>query len=99
MNGVVKTIVGVASGMAITIAIVIGAFSLFHLSVYLFPSLGTGGFPWRAWLIIFVLPEAICIYGTMLVWKNRRPMAVGIMVSAIVFAAQFFMYFMSHRNG
>jgi hypothetical protein len=98
MNDVVKTIVGVASGIAIAIAIVIGAFGLFRISVQLFPVLGAGGIPWRAWLIIFALPEAIFVYGTMLVWKNRRPMAVGILVSAIVFAV-FAMHIVSRRIG
>ncbi len=96
MNDIGKRAVGVASGIAIAFTLVLCAVGLLFLTAYLFPSLGLDRLEWTHWLTVIVIPEAIFIVAAMKLWRKRGPMAVGILLSAIVLAVHFAIHVATH---
>ncbi len=96
MNNIGKRAVGVASGVVIAGALVVCAFGLLLLAAYLFPSWGLDHLEWTHWLTVIVIPEAIFIVAAVKLWRKRGPMAVGILLSAIVLAVHFAIHVATH---
>lgn len=99
MKDLGKQIAGLLLGVAMAVALTFCALGILHLSLHLFPALEFGGVPWAAWLIVFAIPETIFIVGAVKLWQKKRPMALGILLSAIIFATHFVMHLVSHWNG
>jgi hypothetical protein len=86
MNNVGKKAVGIASGVGIAGMLVVCAFGLLLLANYLLPGLGLDRLEWTHWLTVIVIPELIFIVAVATMWQKRRPMAVGILLMAVVLA-------------
>jgi len=99
MDNVGKKTAWAVLGIVIAFALAFGAFGLLQLSFHFIPSLGTGGVPWLAWLVVIVLPETIFVIATIRLWQKRRPMAIGILLSAVVLATHFIMHIANHLRG
>jgi hypothetical protein len=99
MKDLGKKIAGLLLGVAMAIALTFCAFGLLQLSLHFFPVLEFGGVPWAAWVTVFAIPETIFIVGAVKLWQKKRPMALGILLSAIIFATHFVMHLVSHWNG
>jgi hypothetical protein len=99
MKDLVKEIAGLLLGVAMAITVTLCAYGLLRLSLHLFPVLEFGGIPWLAWLTVFAIPETIFIVGAVKLWQKKRPMAIGILLSAIIFGTHFVMHIVSHWNG
>src|SRR5271163_118049 len=83
MNEVGKRTVGVVSGVAIAALLVICVMALLHLSFHLF-SFTADTVPLFAWLLIVGLVETAFVVAAVKLWRKRRPMAIGILLSAAV---------------
>ena len=86
---------GVISGVAIAALLVICVMALLHLSFHLF-SFGPDAIPLFAWVLIACLTETAFIVGAVKLWQKRRPMAVGILLSAVVVGTHMIMHLASH---
>jgi hypothetical protein len=85
-------------GVLIATAGAFGAFGVLVLMFYLFPALHHGPLPWPAWVFAVALEIAFVTF-TVKLWKTRRPMAVGILLAALIFGTHFAMHIASHWNG
>jgi hypothetical protein len=97
MNEIGKRTVGVISGVAIAALLVICVMVLLHLSFHLF-SVGPDTVPFFAWLLIAGLTETAFIVAAVRLWRKRRPMAVGILLSAVLVGTHVAMYLASRWN-
>jgi hypothetical protein len=89
MNSIGKRAVGVASGVAIAGMLVLCAFGLLLLSAHLFPGLGLDHLEWTHWLTVIVIPEVVFIIAAVALWRKKGPLAVGILLSAVMLAMHF----------
>lgn len=85
-------------GVLIAAVGALGAFGVLALVFYLFPKLHTGALPVAGWVFALVL-EILFVTFTVKFWRTRRPMAVGILLVALVFATHVAMHIASHWNG
>jgi len=89
--------VGVVSGVVIAVAVLAtSAFGLVRLSLFLFPAWDVQRVPWAGWLAVIAIPETIFIFTAISLWRKRRSMAVGILLSAIVLVAHFVVHITTH---
>ncbi len=86
-ESIAKKAAGVTSGIVIAVAVTGGAFGLVRLLFYLFPAWDLGPMPW--WVAVIVIPEMIFIVTAVALWRKRRSMAAGILLSAIVLVTHF----------
>jgi uncharacterized membrane protein (UPF0136 family) len=92
-------VAGVLFGVLIAVAVMAaGAFGVHGVLFHFFPALGHQGTPWPVWIIAFVL-EALLVVGAVKLWQKRRPMAIGILLAAVVFGTHFAIHIASHWNG
>ncbi len=92
-----KDAVGVASGIVIAVAVTGSAFGLVRKLFYLFPAWDLGPMPW--WVAMIGIPEVIFIVTAVALWRKRRSMAVGILLSAVTLVAHFIVHVATHGNG
>lgn len=99
MKETAMKVVGVLLGVCIAVGVMaVGALGVHGVIFRIFPGLAHGAVPWPVW-IVSLLVEALLVAGAVKLWQKRRPMAVGILLTALVFATHFVMYFASHWNG
>ena len=98
MKDLAKDIAGTLAGVICAAALVTCAFGMYLLCVRLFPAIDTGG-PWPAWLIVFVLPEAVILVCAAKLWRSRRPLSVGIALVAAIFGTHFAAHIFNHWRG
>jgi hypothetical protein len=92
-------VAGVLLGVLIAVALMAaGAFGVHGVLFRFFPALEHQGVPWPVWVIALVL-EALLVVGTVKLWQKRRPMAVGILLAAVVFGTHFVVHIATHWNG
>ena len=91
-----KKIVGVATGMAVAVALVLTAFGLLLLTNALFPALGLDRAEWTHVLTIVVIPEAIFVVAAVMLWRKRGPMVAGILLTGMLLAVHVVMHFAGH---
>jgi hypothetical protein len=92
-----KKTVGVMSGVIIAVAVLATcAFGLVRLSFFLVPGWDVERVPWAEWLAVIVIPETIFLFTAVALWRKRRSMAVGILLSAIVLVAHFVVHITTH---
>ena len=99
MNQTGKNAVGVAAGIGIGLAIAVAVISLWMLSRSYFPGFDAGRVPWRTWLLTIGVPEIVFIGFAVRLWRKRRPMAIGILLIAIMAGAHFAMHLAQHWRG
>ncbi|MGB6686469.1 MAG: hypothetical protein WBE76_01355, partial [Terracidiphilus sp.] len=82
MNPTGKRAIGFASGAISALLLALTAFGLMFLADYLFPQLGIARKEWTHFLIAIVMPEAIFIIAAVALWRRRKPVAMGILLTA-----------------
>jgi hypothetical protein len=92
-----KKAAGIASGVVIAGVVAIGAFGLVRLSFFFFPEWELGGVPW--WLAAIVIPEMIFVIAAVALWRKRRLMAVGILLSAATLVTHVIVHVATHGIG
>jgi hypothetical protein len=98
MKETVKNVGWVFAGVLASVLLIVCAMGLFHLAEYFFPPMKQS-IPWPTWLVVFFLPETLFVIGTVWFWRKRRPMAVGVLLAAAIFATHFVMHIVSHFRG
>jgi hypothetical protein len=98
MKETAKNVGWVFAGVVLSALLVVCAAGLFHLAEYFFPPMKQS-IPWPTWLVVFLLPETLFVIGTVRFWRKRRPMAVGVLLAAAIFATHFVMHIVSHFRG
>ncbi len=93
-----KNVGWVFLGVVISALLVVCAAGVFHLAAYFYPPM-MQSVPWPTWLVVFLLPEVLFVVGTVRLWRKRKPMAVGILLAAVIFATHFAMHIVSHFRG
>lgn len=82
-----KKAAGVTAGIVIVLAVTSLAFVLVRQLFYAFPAWDLGSMPW--WVAMIVIPEIIFVVTAVALWRKRRSMATGILLSAIVLVVHF----------
>lgn len=90
---------GVIWGVVIASVFAVFAFGLLAVLIHYFPSVYVGRVPWVAWLVGIGLPEAAFAAGAVMLWRRRRPMALGILLAAMVLATHFAIHIFNHWKG
>jgi hypothetical protein len=95
MNDFQKRAVGVVSGIGIAAAVTICFMVFVHGSAHIF------GFTDSPWMMKFAIVmawvmEALFVGAVIALWRKRRPMAVGILLTAIMLGTHFAMYMSTH---
>jgi len=93
-----KNVAWVFLGVVLAALLVVCAMGLFHLAAHFYPPMFQS-VPWPTWVVVFLVPEILFVVGTVRLWRKRRPMAVGILLAAVVFATHFVMHIVSHFRG
>jgi hypothetical protein len=94
VNNIGKRTAGIAAGIAIAVVLIVAAFSFVHLLFYFVPAWHSRPMPW--FLTAVVIIEAIFLYVVVKQWQKRRPMAFGILVSALVFVTHVIVHVATH---
>lgn len=89
--------VGVTSGIVMAVAVTGFAFGLVRKLFYLYPTWDLGPMPW--WVAMIGIPEVIFIAAAVGLWRKRRSMAVGILLSAVTLVTHFIIHVATHGNG
>ena len=87
LNQVRKNAAGTVSGVVIAVGVLVCAFGLVRLSFLLFPGSHLEQAQWAEPLAVIVMPEMIFILGAVALWRKRRSMAVGFVMSALTLVA------------
>ena len=74
--------------------LVVCAFGFVDLLFHLFPKWDLGPMPW--WMAVIVIPEIIFVLAIVTLWRKRRPMALGILLTAIILATHFAVHIATH---
>jgi hypothetical protein len=96
MSNFQKWTVGVISGVGLTIAATAILMSLIHLSDHLF---GFAELMPKIMIAMSGLAEVLFVGAAIALWRKRRPMAAGILFTAILLGTHFAMYISSHHLG
>lgn len=96
MKDIGKKAVGVGSGVVFAGMLVLCAFGLLRLVAFLFPGLGLDHLEWTHWLTVIVIPEAAFVVAAITLWRKRGPVAVGILLWAVVMALHVVIHVASH---
>jgi hypothetical protein len=91
-----KNAAGTVSGVVIAVGVLLCAFALVHLSFILFPGSNLERMQWAELLAVIVIPEMIFILGAVTLWRKRRSMAVGFVVSALTLVAHVVVHVTTH---
>jgi hypothetical protein len=96
MNVVQRRAVGFISGIAIVIVAAIAILSAVHVSAPFFSFSSPERMPKSVWLLIATLAEGAFIAAVIALWRKRRPMAVGILLSAIAIGTHVAIHLSTH---
>jgi hypothetical protein len=96
MNQNGKNTLGVMAGIGIGVAVSLVVIGLRVLAFQSIPNPQAGEMPWRLFLLIFALPEIVFVSFILALWRKRRPMAIGIMVIALLLVAHIAVHFSHH---
>jgi len=88
-NNVGKKTAAILAGTTIAGALILCAFGLLRLSFRFFPALGLKRMEWTHVLAVIAIPEIVFIVTTVKLWRKQGPLAVGILLSAILLAMHF----------
>lgn len=94
MNNFQKRTAGALAGVGLTIAATILLMIIVHLSDYFFDFAG-----WLPKIIITMsaLAEVLFVGAVIALWRKKRPMAVGILFTAILLGTHFAVYISNHH--
>jgi hypothetical protein len=86
--------IGILAGAGIAGMLVVFAFGVVDLLFHVFPKWDLGPIPW--WVAVIVIPEIIFVVSVVALWRRRRPMALGILLTAIILATHFAVHLATH---
>jgi cytochrome bd-type quinol oxidase subunit 2 len=89
-----KKAAGVTAGIVIVLAVTSLAFALVRQLFYAFPAWDLGSMPW--WVAMIVIPEIIFVVTAVALWRKRRSVATGILLSGIVLVVHFVVHAATH---
>jgi cytochrome bd-type quinol oxidase subunit 2 len=89
-----KRAAGVTAGIVLVLAVTSLALVLVRQLFYAFPAWDLGSMPW--WVAMIVIPEIIFVVAVVALWRKRRSVATGILLSAIVLAVHFVVHAATH---
>jgi hypothetical protein len=97
MNDFQKRAIGVVSGVGIAAAVTICFMVLVHGSAHVF---GFDNSPWlpRVAMVMAWVMEVLFVGAVIALWRKRRPIAVGILFSAILLGTHFAIYMSTHMG-
>jgi hypothetical protein len=87
---------GTLSGVMIAVGVLVGTFGLLRLLFVLFPEPDLKKVQWAELLAVIVVPETIFIVSALALWRKRRSMAVGIVMSAVTLVAHVVFHVTTH---
>ena len=85
-----------AAGAVGTVALSLIALGVQFGAAELFPNLGLRNSMWIHLVMVLIIPLAICLGFAVKVWRTRRPVALGILLSAVVMSSQVILHFALH---
>lgn len=94
LNGKENRTMGIVIGAVVAGLLVVFAFGAVELLFHLFPKWDLGPMPW--WVAVIVIPEITFIVAIMALWRKRRPMAMGILLTAVILATHFAVHIANH---
>jgi cytochrome bd-type quinol oxidase subunit 2 len=89
-----KRAAGIAAGIAIAAVLVVSALSVVHLLFHFVPAWDLRPMPWL--MAAVVILEAIFVFAAVTLWRKRRPMAVGILLSAVLVVTHVIIHLATH---
>jgi len=97
MNDFQKRAVGVMTGIGIAVAVTVCFMVLVHGSAHIF---GFTDSPWmmRFAMVMAAVLEVLFVGSVIALWRKRRPMAIGILLTAILLGTHFAMYMSTHLS-
>ena len=96
MNEMGKKAVGMAEGVGMAVGLLLLALGVMWMGFRYFPSWGLEQAEWKHVLLMIVIPETIFVAAIIGLWRRRRPMAVGILLSAAVLATHVIVHMATH---
>jgi hypothetical protein len=87
---------GTLSGVGIAVAVLAAAFLLVKLLLVFFPASTLKEVEWAELLAVIVLPETIFVVAAVALWRKRRPIAVGLVFSAVILVAHVVVHVTTH---
>jgi len=87
---------GTLSGIGIAVGVLVTAFGLVRLLLVIFPASTLKAVESAEMLAVIVVPETIFLVAAMALWRNRRPVAVGLVLSAVILVAHVVVHLTTH---
>jgi hypothetical protein len=87
---------GTLSGIGIAVGVLVAAFGLVRLLLVIFPASTLQGVESAEMLAVIVVPETIFVVAAVALWRNRRPMALGLVSSAVILVAHVVVHLTTH---
>jgi hypothetical protein len=82
--------------MIIAVAVTVCAFGLVRLSFLFFPAWNLERVQWAELLAVIVIPETIFMVAALTLWRKRRSMAIGILLSGVTRVTHFVVHLTTH---
>jgi hypothetical protein len=76
--------------------VLVAAFGLVRLLLVIFPAPTLKGVESVQMLAVIVVPETIFVVAAVALWRKRRPMAVGLVLSAVTLVAHVVVHLTTH---
>jgi hypothetical protein len=76
-----------------TVALSLVALGVQFGAAALFPSLGLRDSMWTHLVMVLIIPLAICLGFAVKIWNTKRPVALGILLSAVVMSSHVILHF------
>jgi hypothetical protein len=91
-----RTAAGTLAGIGIAVGVLVAAFGLVRLLLVIFPASTLKGVESVQMLAVIVVPETIFVVAAVALWRKRRPMAVGLVLSAVTLVAHVVVHLTTH---
>jgi len=91
-----RTAAGTLAGIGIAVGVLVSAFGLVRLLLVIFPAPTLKGVESVQMLAVIVVPETIFVVAAVALWRKRRPMAVGLVLSAVTLVAHVVVHLTTH---
>ena len=99
VNSTGKNALGIASGIGLALLFAVIVVTLRVWSSPYFPNLEAGRVPWRLWLFVMVIPETVLVVAAITLWRKKRPVATGILVTALAIGVHIAVHIAHHWHG
>jgi hypothetical protein len=87
---------GTLSGIGIAVGVVVAAFGLVRVLLVIFPASTLKEVAWAEMLAVIMVPETIFVVAAVALWRKRGPMAVGLVLSAVILVAHVVVHLTTH---